>query len=798
MSTAAPEVDRLAAASDEATECVVVAARRGSGDELSRDDVLACIQNLPVWPQWSLERQRATLRGARCILDRLVAYPGTGWQQRWAESGIEQITDWDDVLRALGVAGPHRSPSRLTIKHGLMALLLVQVLLPGYRFLTRFRPASPWYVEVEVVIAPTIFAQLARRADELGMSAHVRHRALMTLSKIVLHTGLSPDQIGAGEFDELHTATQADRRTRASPDGAPAAWDLLRGYGIPTELAYRDHHRQGQQSTVELVDRHQLRCREVRDVLVRYLDERRPSMDFKSFRNMVGHLVGAFWKDIETHHPEVESLHLSDDVATAWKQRLRYTRRAGVRPRLRRDYFQHLMQVRAFYLDIQEWADQDPSWAAHAVPCPIRRAETRGVAKQRHRTIAAVHQRIRERLPQLPTLVETAHRHHLDRAELLTKTQAVAVGDELGHEGHRYRRTRRKRPGAEDNQPASVRVEDLTTGETHDLLDEEDDAFWAWAVVEVLRHTGIRLEELLELTHLALVHHRLDTGEIVPLLQIVPSKTDQERLLLISPELASVLATIINRLRVAGGGAVPLIARWDTYERSYSPAFPYLFQRRTGHRRRVIGVASVQNLLNRTLDRAGLCDATGEPLHFTPHDFRRIFATEAVTGGLPVHITAHLLGHARITSSESYVAVFQDELIRTYRTYLLERRSVRPEAEYREPTADEWREFQQHFALRKLELGTCARPYGTPCRHEHACVRCPMLRVDPNQRDRLAEIAHNLRERIAEARQNGWHGEIEGLQISLRGAEEKLVTLDRPTNRTADLGIPLLTTRRSR
>lgn len=77
-----------------------------------------------------------------------------------------------------------------------------------------------------------------------------------------------------------------------------------------------------------------------------------------------------------------------------------------------------------------------------------------------------------------------------------------------------------------------------------DLTYEEDDAFWRWAVIETLRHTGIRSEELLELTHLALVSHRIpDTGEVVPLLQIVPSKSNQERLLLVSPELANVLAT---------------------------------------------------------------------------------------------------------------------------------------------------------------------------------------------------------------------------------------------------------------
>jgi hypothetical protein len=45
------------------------------------------------------------------------------------------------------------------------------------------------------------------------------------------------------------------------------------------------------------------------------------------------------------------------------------------------------------------------------------------------------------------------------------------------------------------------------------------------------------------------------------------------------------------------------------------------------------------------------------------------------------------------------------------------------------------------------------RPYGTPCAHEHACIRCPMHRVELRQRTRLVEIARNLRE----ARRGGHH-----------------------------------------
>ena len=84
--------------------------------------------------------------------------------------------------------------------------------------------------------------------------------------------------------------------------------------------------------------------------------------------------------------------------------------------------------------------------------------------------------------------------------------------------------------------------------------------------MEVLRATGIRIEELTELSHHGLVQYRLPgTGELVPLLQIAPSKTDAERLLLVSPELGEVLAAIICRVR-ASDGAIPLVAAYDDRE----------------------------------------------------------------------------------------------------------------------------------------------------------------------------------------------------------------------------------------
>ena len=71
-------------------------------------------------------------------------------------------------------------------------------------------------------------------------------------------------------------------------------------------------------------------------------------------------------------------------------------------------------------------------------------------------------------------------------------------------------------------------------------------------------------------------------------------------------------------------------------------------------------------------------------------------------------------------------------------------------------------------------------------------MRCALLRPDPAQRGRLEEIRDNLIARIAEAERESWLGEVEGLKVSLAGAEEKLRQLDRGHGQHAavDLGIP--------
>jgi hypothetical protein len=96
------------------------------------------------------------------------------------------------------------------------------------------------------------------------------------------------------------------------------------------------------------------------------------------------------------------------------------------------------------------------------------------------------------------------------------------------------------------------------------------------------------------------------------------------------------------------------------------------------------------------------------------------------------------------------------------------------------PPTRNWAEFLGHFERREVSIGTCARAFATPCVHEHACVRCSMLWPDPNRRDRSTS-ATTSSTASPRPKREGWLGEVEGLRVSLAGAETKLAQIDHRT-----------------
>lgn len=745
-------------------------------------------------------------RGAERLLMWLSSFPGNTWQQRWRSSQAEHRAQWRESagrwLAEQSVGTVTRNPTELA--SGFLVLMSLDVLRPSLAHLLQRKNNAAFLTrEIGRVRDPEGFALLRDAVTTTPALQAEGSAAIAMIAKIVAAKGGTVAEVTVGDLVQAYDLrrTAGRRATYMS-----AAYTLLRQVGIVPAHAPATFralaHTTGQRSLEALLDRYSIACQPVRAVILDYLRERQPTVDYTTLDQLAFMLGGKFWADLERHHPGIDSLHLAPEIAAAWKERRQYRTRkvkhadgTTTQERIRRLSDNELTAVRAFYQDIAQWALEEPArWGPWVAPCPVRDRDLtiRQSKVNKHRK-ARMDQRTRERLPVLPLLVKTAQNQLELASRRLRAARSVDPGQDFDVDGQRWHR-----PVLARNllRTPLVWASDPDTDKRRDLAAEEDDAFWAWAILEALRHTGIRVEELLELAHHAITEYRLpSTGELVPLLQIAPSKSDAERLLLISPELADVLSAVLQRVR-GTDGMVPMVTAYDRHERVWSPPMPLLFQRRTGSEIRGIPASAVKQLLNKTLATTGLTDDTGQPLHFTPHDFRRIFITDAIMNGLPPRIAQIIAGHENIETTMGYKAVYPEEAIESYRAFIARRRSERPSAEYRTPTETEWDEFLAHFEKRKLSVGICARAFSTPCIHEHACVRCSLLRPDPQQRARLEEIRDNLADRISEAEREGWLGEIEGLQVSLAGAEGKLAQLDEEAARRTvivNLGTPTIT-----
>jgi len=768
--------------------------------QASRSQVLGRVLATPFALPNRLSQQTRRL-GVLGVLNWLHTQPGDSWQQQWLASGAETHPDWQQLVSAPteqaaavgdGPRLPHLAP-------GLLVLVCADVIRPSLRWLLGFAAARRGLAaEMGRTRDNAAFAALSDMCASGAVGLLAGQQALTRVAVIMAAKGGMAADIVVGDCVELLDVA----RTHGHGDGhthSPLFYQLLRTsgrLGADAPASIQVFTGRGRPTCEQLIDRYRIQCRPVRDLLVDYLREREPSVDFSSLQRFAYLLGKLFWADLEAHHPGIDSLKLPREVAAAWKQRVmmrtRTTAGAGgsavatTSPRL--DGLSVLSAVRSFYLDIAEWADDDPArWGPWAVRCPVSASDA-SHKKHRAQRKSRMDQRTRERLPVLPTLLAWVEAERARTAERLSAARRNTPGELFTAGGGTLRRAVMKTATT-----GRVWAEDPATGKRRDLSFEEHRGFWTWAMVQVLRHTGIRIEELTELSHHSLIQYRLPaSGELIPLLQITPSKTDAERLLVISPELADVLATIIARVR-GDRAAVSLVVGYDKNERVYNPPLPLLFQHHRQLEHRPVSETVLRQYLDHALAATGVRDAAGRPMRYTFHDFRRLFITDAILHGMPPHIAQLIAGHANINTTMGYKAVYPEEVINGHRAFLARRRAQRPSQEYRTPTDEEWEEFLGHFVRRKVALGDCGRSYATPCIHEHSCLRCPLLRPDPTERPRLVQIRDNLLQRIAEAETNRWLGEAEGLRVSLAGAEAKLAQMDQIAARRAtavNLGIP--------
>ena len=717
------------------------------------------------------------IAGLHHILRWLQEAPGDTWQERW-DAHHQHADAWKMFVEQFP---PQRrgKDSRGALCNALTSLFCLRLLRPTYGWFI----ANPKLQLINALRRGPEKDDLERFlhvAKAHGMGHSSAESALAKLVRIMLCTGKRMPELQVQDFYDYRAFLTTFPRNPTTALGVYAAQNILHALGILSEPAPDLHVRPGRRSVDELVTSCGIKNKQIQCIFIRYFQERELHLDYHSLVNAVKSLCNLYWVDLERHHPGITSLHLPRGTAQEWKKRVRLNADGTKRINVHSVFH----TVRAFYLDLAQWASEHPEeWGALVFPPPVTSADLREFRHFKHKRRQKMQDRTRQLVPLMPQLLRSVREHWTLRQQLLSHAQECVAGEIFETAGRTWQRVTRysdRRNIQFGLDIIWVREVGVTPGTPFNCQQEEEDAFWTWAILEVGRHTGLRREEILELTRRGIDTFTTSDGQQVLTLTIAPSKTDQERWLPIAPDLAHVLATIIRRVQ-GNLAKFPVVERYDPNEKVMGEPLTYLFQRTRSTRRWVLSDEALPHLLRKASRRAGLKFADGEPATITSHDLRRMYATEAVHHGLPLHILAKLMGHADLETTRGYAALYDEDVLRQHRAYLARRRALRPPEEYREPTDEEWAAFETHFRRRKMALGDCFRPYQTPCPHEHACVRCPALKMDPEQLPRLIQIEHDTQFKLLEAREHGWAGEVVELETTLQGILEKKIQIQ-PTH----------------
>jgi hypothetical protein len=309
-------------------------------------------------------------------------FPGDTWQDRWLASGAEEFPGAGRValpMEWLATHGGTASYDSTDLPSGLLMLICGDVIRPGLPWmLTR----THRYLAAVMAQArdPAGFAKLPQLAAAEPASSQADAKIATTrIATILACKGSAIADITVGDCVEL-----VETMRRVHTRGGQKKVDFylrLRALGVfPGDAPHsiRAFGLAGGKLTIEqLVDRYRIQCRSIRDLLVDYLRERQPSLDFVSLDAISRTLAGLFWARVEAIAPGVDSLRLPPAVIRGWKDELSTVKRtttnaAGERievstPRLNAK--DELMRVRALYLDIAHWAVEDPAhWGRGSRP----------------------------------------------------------------------------------------------------------------------------------------------------------------------------------------------------------------------------------------------------------------------------------------------------------------------------------------------------------------------------------------------------------------------------------------------
>ncbi|MFE3143696.1 hypothetical protein [Streptomyces scopuliridis] len=261
-------------------------------------------------------------RGLMLMLDWLQEQPGRTWHQRWHASGADAAGErWADGPASWLERHDKFSRTPLeTMTSSLVVMVGADVIRPSLGWLLTGGRKPKLARNMIRSRDADGFARLDNfcQADP-GISDMARRAALFRTAVIIAAKGGTVANIVVGDLLDV---LAVEAQLRGSRRSGSATFRALRetgvfGAGVPT---LREIRSIGQRPVEELVDRYPIACRPIRDLLVEYLKERQPALDYGTLRGHTYQLAKCFWQDLELHRPGIDSLRLAADVAATWRR----------------------------------------------------------------------------------------------------------------------------------------------------------------------------------------------------------------------------------------------------------------------------------------------------------------------------------------------------------------------------------------------------------------------------------------------------------------------------------------------
>ena len=248
----------------------------------SREWVLRRLHQ-PPFALDNAKRQQLRSAGLTLLLDWLADQPGRTWQQRWMSSGADAArANWRTVptcwLRSTGTPAWRQE----LLSAALWLAIGADVLRPSLAWLVSKTTGKGLVSNLTRCRDSEGFARLRTQcAADPGVSPIAAKLIVHRGAVIVAAKGGTLADITIGDVLEL---LDIEAESNIKPNGGGAVfYRLLHRLGIfgadaPRQL--REVRTLGQRTPEQLIDRYQLACRPVRDLLVDYLRERQPALDY--------------------------------------------------------------------------------------------------------------------------------------------------------------------------------------------------------------------------------------------------------------------------------------------------------------------------------------------------------------------------------------------------------------------------------------------------------------------------------------------------------------------------------------